>query len=516
MTLVQDVSQQLFISVPFLSKNNALEYYEPVQNFSVKFANFPPRLIEYPDVFGQGIDDVLISRIEFFPFNLFATAVFVCAVVHILFSTKFLKLGAKLRSDQEFTIKIGKTVPSGAILRADFALMLGKVEVIFGIWAIVLGMGIVVFADWATLVDYIEHKVNFTEPVFVTVVMVISLSRPILKIVQTEMERLVDSFGGSTVTWWFFILTILPILGSFVTPVVSISLASYLLAKKLYSLEPSRKLAYGSMSLLFVNISAGASLSHFALPSVQMVAVPWDWDLSFMIANFGWKAVVAILINNLIFVFIYRKDFEDLSPSSYFIKKQLNRPQKQINSLWNDRETEIPLWITMAHVLFLIWTLLNAHYPKLLIGGLLFFLGFIQLTKKFQYQIEMKAPICVGFFLAGALFHGSFQTWWIEPILHSLAEMPLLLGVAALSAFIDNASITYASTLLPGFYDGLKYAVVAGAISGGGLTVLAHSANIVGHSKLNEFFKEGISQWKVFSHAILPTFIVVLCFMLLQ
>ena len=54
-------------------------------------------------------------------------------------------------------------------------------------------------------------------------------------------------------------------------------------------------------------------------------------------------------------------------------------------------------------------------------------------------------------------------------------------------------AITYLSTLVPGFTDSLKYAVVAGAVTGGGLTVIANAPNPAGQALLKDYFSNGIS-----------------------
>ena len=75
----------------------------------------------------------------------------------------------------------------------------------------------------------------------------------------------------------------------------------------------------------------------------------------------------------------------------------------------------------------------------------------------------------MGLFLAALVAHGSLQGWWIEPTLTSLGQKELFFGSLALTAFNDNAAITYLATLVPNFADSMKYMVVAGAIAGGSM-----------------------------------------------
>jgi len=161
------------------------------------------------------------------------------------------------------------------------------------------------------------------------------------------------------------------------------------------------------------------------------------------------------------------------------------------------------------------WTVLNAHTPPLFIGGFLFFLGFAQATGPHQNRVDLKPALLVGFFLAGLVNHGGVQSWWIAPVLGSLTELPLMIGATILTAFNDNAAITFLSTLVPNMSDAAKYAVVAGAVTGGGLTVIANAPNPAGQAILSKFFENGISPAKLAVSALIPTIIMGLCFMIL-
>mgnify|MGYP001553391233 FL=1 len=121
----------------------------------------------------------------------------------------------------------------------------------------------------------------------------------------------------------------------------------------------------------------------------------------------------------------------------------------------------------------------------------------------------------MGFFLAGLVIHGGLQGWWIQPVLGSLGEVALFAGATILTAFNDNALITYLATLVPGFTEQLKFAVVSGAVTGGGLTVIANAPNPAGQSILQRYFPNGISPLGLLLGALLPTLIVAASFMIL-
>jgi hypothetical protein len=154
----------------------------------------------------------------------------------------------------------------------------------------------------------------------------------------------------------------------------------------------------------------------------------------------------------------------------------------------------------------------NAHYPALFVGGFLIFMGFVRATAAYQSSIELKAPLLVGFFLAGLVIHGGLQGWWIAPVLASFTEHPLFFGATVLTAFNDNALITYLATLVPNLGPHLKVAVVEGAVAGGGLTVIANAPNPAGQAILARFFGGAISPLGLLAGALLPTIVVALAF----
>lgn len=137
-----------------------------------------------------------------------------------------------------------------------------------------------------------------------------------------------------------------------------------------------------------------------------------------------------------------------------------------------------------------------------------FFLGFSVVASPYQNRVDLKPPLLVGFFLASLVVHGGLQARWIEPVLGSLSEVPLMLTATLPTAFNDNAAITFLATLIPGLGDELKHAVVAGAVAGGGITVIANAPNPAGQAILKRFFENGVSPIKLLAAALLPTAIV--------
>ena len=597
-----------FFSMGLLGGVGALAAEKPADDATV----FPRSLESYNDSEIESIAAILKNRIKQEPFNLIATLIFIFAIIHTFLTSKFTAISHKWEHEHEEKIKQGLVDRHSVHHGAELFHFLGEVEAVFGIWVIALSGSIFAFYEWKTVVNYISYSVNFTEAMFVVVIMTLASTRPILKLTEIIMWKIANFSGGSLTAWWFTILTIGPLLGSLITEPAAMTISALLLAHKLYDLGPSEKFKYATIGLLFVNISVGGTLTHFAAPPVLMVAGPWNWGIGHMIVNFGWKALLGILISNGVYYAFFRKELAQLQESyvlrsikeeirkKYLSRRELDAefekivstvdeevgfrqifeqqiekimPQikkrlgdrlteKYMSSIvsegvdqnlvqdafdqrfeevklskmreslpgllpkherphfkdpdWDERDDSVPVWVTIAHVGFMAWTIINAHHPEMFIPGMLFFLGFAQVTSPFQNQIDLKPALLVGFFLGGLVIHGGVQGWWIAPVLGNLTDIPLMLVATVLTAFNDNAAITYLSTLVPGFTDNLKYAVVAGAVAGGGLTVIANAPNPAGQSILKKYFENGVSPIGLLKAAILPTLIVWLCYMVFR
>jgi len=340
--------------------------------------------------------------------------------------------------------------------------------------------------------------VNYTEPLFVFVIMALASTRPVLNLAEDLLRRIASLGQGSPIAWWLTILTVAPLMGSFITEPAAMTIAALLLSKQVFSLKPSLRLCYATIGLLFVNVSVGGTLTHFAAPPVLMVARPWNWDLGFMASNFGLKATVGILVANAFYLMLFRKDLRALQP----VETVAARPG-------------VPGIVVAVHLGFMAWTVVNAHYPALFIGGFLFFLGFAKATAAHQTAIDLKPPLLVAFFLGSLVVHGGLQGWWIEPVLASLTTTPLFFGSLALTAVNDNALITFLATLVPSLSDSAKYAVVAGAVTGGGLTVIANAPNPAGQAILSQHFEDGVSPLLLAAGALIPTVILSAAMLLL-
>ncbi|HEY1793018.1 MAG TPA: putative Na+/H+ antiporter [Opitutaceae bacterium] len=476
-------------------------------------ADFPLPLSSYPPAAPGGLVDTLVERVRADPFNLVATGIFFLAIIHTFLTPRIRHWARKVEEKHRhvsvskkltFSDEEGNEVPEVSF-GGQALHFLSEVEAVFGIWTVVLAIAITVCKSWQTTVDYIGHRVDFTEPMFVMVIMALASTRPMTRFAERGLF-LFSSIGGATVSaWWLTILIIGPLFGSLITEPGAMTISALLLARQFYHYRPSPNLCYATIGLLFVNVSVGGTLTNFAAPPMVMAAGPWHWNMLYIFMHFGWKALTGIVCATLIYYVVFRNEFDTLN-QVYL---------KVARSLTQGGGSYIPGWIIAIQVAFLGFTVLVAHSPPLFIGGFLFYLAFAQATAHYQKKLDLRPPLLVGFFLAGLVVHGGLQSWWLEPVLKSLGRVSLFVWATILTGFNDNAAITYLATLVPGFTEAFKTAVVAGAVTGGGLTVIANAPNPAGQAILQRFFPDGVSPIRLFLAALLPTLVMGAAFMLL-
>ena len=468
---------------------------------------FPRNLAAYPVIPGQSLLEIIRSRMELDPINAVASLIFLAAILHTFVASRFTAASHRLqhRHDER---RRAAGLPAHPSVRAEALHFLGEIEVVFGLWVLPLSAAIIATHGWSTTTHYLNDTVNYTEPMFVVVIMALASTRPVVTLAESWLRSLATLGGSTPGAWWIVILIVAPLLGSFITEPAAMTIAALLLARQFYDLKPSSRLKYATLGLLFVNVSIGGTLTHFAAPPVLMVARPWGWDTAFMLSHFGWRSTAAVVASTLVYYAAFRNEFRSLAKAKAVADQELAAseapPGQQL--------LPIPAWVTIVHLLFMAWTVFNSHYPALFVGGFLFFVGFSKATAPYQSRLEIKTPLLVGFFLAGLVIHGGLQGWWIAPVLSSLSEDGMFWGATVLTAFNDNALITYLATLVPNLSDGFKAAVIEGAVTGGGLTVIANAPNPAGQALLGRFFDDAIYPIGLFLAAIVPTLIAAAMF----
>jgi len=396
--------------------------------------------------------------------------------------------------------KTANRYPEGSI-QENFFHLLGEVEVVFGLWAGILVCFLTANLGWTNTMTFID-QINFSEPIFVFAIMTVASTKPIIDMASKLILGISSKLPMyQTAAMYFLCLTLGPLLGSLITEPAAMTVTALILLTQFYSHRISERFQYITLAVLFVNVSIGGVLTHYAAPPVLMVADIWGWTTPFMFATFGWKAVLAIFLNTTIAASILFKELCQIEIKS--VTQEASMPTT-------------PYGLTLIHLFFLALVVMTSHHPAACMGSLLFFIGLTTVTAEYQDDLKIRQSLLVAFFLAGLVILGQFQSWWLNPLLGRLDELALFMGATALTAFTDNAALTYLGAQVSGVSDMFKYALVAGAVAGGGLTVIANAPNPAGFSILQKSFgPNGIQPGKLFVYALIPTLIAMFCFWIL-
>ena len=416
------------------------------------------------------------------PIESMAAAVFAVALAHTFAAKQFERLSQRFPR------------------HAGLFHLLGEVEVVFGFWAMVLIALMALASGGDAAIAYAESR-NYTEPLFVFVVMVIAASKPVLATVMSLVNTMARWAPLPTplATAWLGLAAV-PLLGSLITEPAAMTIAALMLASQIFRRQVPEALKYLALGVLFVNVSIGGTLTSYAAPPVLMVATAWQWDSAFMFAHFGWKAALAVLVNASVATFLLRQHLRPTLPGNDDL----------------DVETRVPLAVAAVHLALLAGVVWFAHHPVVFLGLFLLFLGFTQAYARHQNPLILKEALLVGFFLAGLVVLGGMQQWWLQPIVSGLEPLALFLGAIGLTAITDNAALTYLGSLISGISDESKYLLVAGAVAGGGLTVIANAPNPAGVALLKRgFADETVGASGLLLGALAPTAVAAAAFFFL-
>jgi hypothetical protein len=413
-----------------------------------------------------------------------ATIIFALAIIHTFMVSKL--------------AEIGHRYPEGS-MGENFFHFMAEVEAVFGMWAGIFLGYMAIVGGFDKPIPYLE-SLDFTEPAFVFVIMAMAGTRPVIKLAERCIVIVSNLLPLPKKMSFYLTACVLgPLLGSFITEPAAMTVTALILQKNFFSQQMTTKFKYATIGLLFVNISIGGTLTHFAAPPVLMVATKWMWGMGFMATHFGYKAAIACIISALTITFMFKKELAG---------------DFQLRAESTDK-MHPPAWITIIHLIFLALVVATAHHMVFFMGLFLFFMGFTTVTGEYQDdRVKIKESLMVGFFLGGLIVLGSLQKWWLQPLIGSLGDQALFFGSAGLTAITDNAALTYLGSLVE-LSDSAKYFLVAGAVTGGGLTVIANAPNPAGYGILKENFEGGISPFGLLKGALFPTAVAIVCFELL-
>jgi hypothetical protein len=276
------------------------------------------------------------------------------------------------------------------------------------------------------------------------------------------------------------------------------TIAALMLAPQVFRRDVPERVKYLALGVLFVNISIGGTMTSFAAPPVLMVASTWGWDSAFMLVTFGWKAAIAVLLNATV--------------ATAVLRNHLSAAPALVNRATLEK---VPLPVMAVHLAFLVGVVVLAHHPVAFLGLFLMFLGFTQAYERHQSPLIIKEALLVAFFLAGLVVLGGMQQWWLQPVVSGMSPKILFFGATALTAVTDNAALTYLGSLITGISEPAKYSLVAGAVAGGGLTIIANAPNPAGVALLKRGFSdETIGAGGLLLGALFPTLMAVAAFTL--
>lgn len=413
--------------------------------------------------------------------QIIAAVIFALAIIHI------------------FSVKYFEHLAHRSTKHSGLFHLLGEIEVVFGAWALILILFMFILSGKQATVDYMNSR-SYIEAMFVFVIMIIAATRPILQTVVLFVKKLSTIIPTKGATGFYFVVMFfVPILGSIITEPASMTLAALILSDKLFSQEISKKFRYATLGTLFVNVSIGGTLTNFAAPPILMVAGTWDWSTTFMFTTFGWKSIIAIFISTNLMILIFYKELVNI----------------KIRTTVSDREN-IPFGIILTHYLFLFLVVFFGHYPAIFMSIFLLFLGITHAYQQYQDRLMLREGLLVAFFLGGLVILGGQQQWWLQDLIMKMSDLQAFFAAITVGSVTDNAAITYLGSLVEGLTDEFKYALVAGAVCGGGLTVIANAPNPAGVTILKSHFEDStIDPWYLFLGALVPTIISALCFLFL-
>jgi hypothetical protein len=373
--------------------------------------------------------------------------------------------------------------------------LLGEVEAVFGFWALLLLAFMALAQGWAAASEYLDTR-RFVEPMFVFVIMVMAASRPVMQFASDAVRlgsRAIPLQPG--VAGYFLSLSLVPLLGSLITEPAAMTLAALMLRDRVFSRGVSARLKYATLGTLFVNVSIGGTLTNFAAPPVLMVAATWDWSSGHLFSVMGWKAAVAVFGNAAALTMMFRHELAGRVPANAL--RGLDR---------------VPAAYVCVNLALLCGAVASNHDPEVFMGLFLVFLGLAEAYRRYHDRLLLREGLMVAFFLVGLVVLGGQQKWWLQEALSSMDESTLFFGTAALTAITDNAALTYLGSLVEGVSEDFKYALVAGAVAGGGLTVIANAPNPAGFAILKDTFDErSINPFGLFAAALPPTVVAVIC-----
>ncbi|NBV83700.1 hypothetical protein EBR57_06230 [bacterium] len=407
----------------------------------------------------------------------FGTLCFTVAIVHTFAANWIHRWGARWTGPTSV----------GVLLR-----VLGEVELAMGLWALVWLIGYS-FQHGLSAGGGVLGGIHFEEPLFVVVVMIVCATRPILRSAEwviLTISRWIP--GPPQLAYYVTCLIVGPLLGSVITEPAAMTVTAALLMTHFYKLGLSRKAQYLTLGLLLLNVSVGGALTPYAAPPIVMVASQWGWDFLTMMTLFGWRSILVVVSVTIGVAWVLRREL------------------CLLNWQMPEHGNDIPGWVIVVHLAIVGILVGGAHHVSAIIGVALVFAAVVAMTRQYQSRIQWRQGALIGIFLTGIIILGAEQREWVTAIISGRSPLQLFIGAIGLSAITDNAAVTYIGGLVSNLDAVSQYALVSGALVGGGLTVIANAPNPIAFAVLKPSFEdEEISPVWVTLGALGPTLVAV-------
>ena len=468
-----------------------------------------PRALEtYPSAGTESLAAELTARVRIEPFNALATGIFLVAILHTFMAPRFARLAHRVQQGRDERARARS--PS---LRAEALHFLGEVEVVFGLWAVVLLAAIAAYTGWETAKHYLNDTVNYTEPLFVVVIMALASTRPVVGFAERALRprgrrrrrhagrvvgddpdhrsaaRLVHHRTGGDDD--LRAAARAPVLRSATqshAPQVRDARAAVRQRLDRRHADAFRRAA-GADGGAPVGVGHAVHAATLRLARGRSRSSCRRWS----------------------YFVVFRRELQALAARPAGRRRgAARRGRGRARRCCRFRRGS-----TAVHVAFMAWTVVNAHYPALFVGGFLFFLGFARATAPTRARRAARRRCSSASSSPAWSSMAGCRAGGLRRCSASLSELPLFVGATVLTAFNDNALITYLATLVPEPRHELKLAVVQGAVTGGGLTVIANAPNPAGQALLGAFLRRRDLSARAARRGLVPTLIAVVIFRVL-
>jgi hypothetical protein len=254
-------------------------------------------------------------------------------------------------------------------------------------------------------------------------------------------------------------------------------------------------------NVTLTNISLGGLITHYGSTTLKLIDTVWKWKAGYIFSQFGWKAILAIVIATFSVYAFYKKEFRKLP--------------KKLPSTHDKVPTLPPWWVVGVHLLVLAGVIATSDQPFIAYTLFMFLLGFYQATLPYQTPPLFKEPLMIGFFIASIIVLGSLQDWWISPIFAKLEGVSVALFTFLFSAINQNQTLAFIATHISTLDAEDTYYFTIGMTAAGGLTFISNVPNMIAYKILAPHFGGEISLKRHFLHALFPAIIALLIFIVL-